>query len=136
MTCQEEEEKRIEEESNGDEKFKKEMMRNMRLYKYIGETSRSVYERSWEHVHSMEQLQTSSHMLKHALEKHGEEEDLEKIQFGVKVIRYTRSAFERQVMESVIIQDERNHNILNSKSEYNRCSLPRLTANLGDREWK
>ena len=75
-------------------------------------------------------------MLKHALEKHGEEEDLEQIQFGVKVIRYTRRAFERQVMESVIIQDERNHNILNSKSEYNRCSLPRLTANLGDREWK
>ena len=59
-----------------------------------------------------------------------------KIQFGVKVVRYTRSAFDRQVMESVIIQEERSHNILNSKSEYNRCSLPRLTANLGDREWK
>ena len=112
------------------------MMKRMKLYKYIGETSRSVYERSWEHVHSMEQLHTNSHMLKHALEKHGEEEDLGKIQFGVKVVRYTRSAFDRQVMESVIIQEERSHNILNSKSEYNRCSLPRLTANLGDREWK
>ena len=136
MTCQEEEEKRIEEESGGDEKKMKEMVKKMKLYKYIGETSRSVYERSWEHMHSMEQLQTNSHMLKHALEKHGEEEDLGKIQFGVKVVRYTRSSFVRQVTESVIIQEERNHNILNSKSEYNRCSLPRLTANLGDREWK
>ena len=45
-------------------------------------------------------------------------------------------SFVRQVTESVIIHEERNHNILNSKSEYNRCSLPRLTANLGDREWK
>ena len=136
MNCQGEEEKRIQEESGGDEKKSKEMMKRMKLYKYIGETSRSVYERSWEHVHSMEQLHTNSHMLKHALEKQGEEEDLGKIQFGVKVVRYTRSSFVRQVTESVIIQEERNHNILNSKSEYNRCSLPRLTANLGDREWK
>ena len=136
MTCQEKEEKRIEEESGGDEKKMKKMVKNMKLYKYIGETSRSVYESSWEHMHSMGQLQNNSHMLKHALEKHGEEEDLGKIQFGVKVVRYTRSSFVRQVTESVIIQEERNHNILNSKSEYNRCSLPRLTANLGDREWK
>ena len=26
--------------------------------------------------------------------------------------------------------------MLNSKSEYNRCSLPRLRANLGNREWR
>ena len=39
-------------------------------------------------------------------------------------------------MESVIIQEERHHHILNSKSEYNRCSLPRLTAKLGEKEWK
>ena len=112
------------------------MMKNIVLHKYIGETSRSVYERAWEHMSSMEGLQTSSHMLKHALEKHNGEEDLEKIKFGVKVLRFTRNAFERQVTESVMIQEHRHHNILNSKSEYNRCSLPRLTANLGDREWR
>ena len=84
----------------------------------------------------MEQLQTSSHMLKHALEHHGDEVDMRKIEWGVKVLRFTRSAFERQVIESVLIQENRFHYILNSKSEYNRCSLPRLTAKLGEREWK
>ena len=95
-----------------------------------------MYERAWEHTHSRDQLQTSSHMLKHIIEMHGEEENPDNIQFGVRVVRYTRRAFERQIMESVFIQEERNHFILNSKSEYNRCSLPRLTSNLGNREWK
>ena len=71
----------------GDEKKMKEMVKKMKLYKCIGETSRSVYERSWEHMHSMEQLQTNSHMLNHALEKHGEVENLGNFQFGVKVVR-------------------------------------------------
>ena len=35
-----------------------------------------------------------------------------------------------------MMQENRIHHIINSKSEYNRCSLPRLTAKLGDREWK
>ena len=30
------------------------------------------------------------------------------------------------------IQKNKDHHILNSKSEYNRCALPRLTAKLGD----
>ena len=48
-----------------------------------------------------------------------------------------RSAFERQVAESVLIQQEsNNHNILNSKSEYNRCALPRLTTKLGEKEFE
>ena len=46
----------------------------------------------------MEQLQTSSHMLKHALEQHGDEVDMSKIEWGMKVLRFTRSAFERQVI--------------------------------------
>ena len=33
-----------------------------------------------------------------------------------------------------MIQQNRNHQLLNSKSEFNRCSLPRLTVKLGDRE--
>ena len=39
-------------------------------------------------------------------------------------------------MESVTIQQFRDHNILNSRSEYNRCSIPRLSTRLGDREFK
>ena len=135
-TCQERDEERIEEDCGEDEERKKEEKKKIKLHKYVGETSRSVFERAWEHNHSRDQLHTSSHMLKHIIEKHGEEEDPDKTQFGVRVVRYTRRAFERQIIESVLIQEERSHFILNSKSEYNRCSLPRLTANLGNREWK
>ena len=45
--------------------------------------------------------------------------------------------YERQVPESVLIQQESNdHNILNSKSEYNRCALPRLTTRLGEKDFE
>ena len=135
ITCWEEDVAKVEEKYKEDEKMMKVMMKRIKVYKYTGETSRSVYERIWEHNHSMEQLHTSSHMLKHVLEVHGEEE-YSKVEFGAKVVRYEISAFNRQVTESVIIQEERSHHILNSKSEYNRCSLPRLTAKLGEKEWK
>ena len=70
-------------------------------------------------------------MLKHYMEKH-EGEDMEKIEFGMRTIKEARSAFERQIAESVFIQNKKRKNyILNSKSEYNRCALPRLTAKLG-----
>ena len=37
----------------------------------------------------------------------------------------------------MVIQNERKqHNILNSRSEYNRCSLPRLCTQIGDGEYK
>ena len=62
---------------------------------------------------------------------------MENIEFGAKVLKFARSVFERQVMESVLIQEEREqHHILNSKLEYNRCSFPRLIAKLGENEWK
>ena len=136
ISCWEKDVTRVEEMCKEDEEMKKVMMKKIKVHKYIGETSRSVYERTWEHTHSMEQLQTSSHMLKHMLEMHSEEE-IKDVEFGAKVIRFTRTAFERQVMESVLIQEEREqHHILNSKLEYNRCSFPRMTAKLGENEWE
>ena len=51
----------------------------------------------------------------------------------MRILKVTRSAFERQILERALIQKARNHNIMNSKAEYNRCALPRLTAKLGER---
>ena len=39
-------------------------------------------------------------------------------------------------MESVIIQENRNHHLLNSRSEYNRCAVPRLSTKIGENEYK
>ena len=64
-------------------------------------------------------------------EHKGEEYNVE--WFSVQVCKFTRSPFERQILESVMIQEEKKkHIILNSKSEYNRCAVPRLTSRLGD----
>ena len=72
-------------------------------------------------------------MLRHLLAEH-EEERWEEVQFGMRIVRSTRTAFERQILESVTIQKKRKHHIMNNKSEYNRCALPRLTAKLGEKE--
>ena len=51
----------------------------------------------------------------------------------MRVVRTHQSSFERQVYEGIRIQNERGkHDILNSKTEYNRCALPRLVVKVGD----
>ena len=52
------------------------------------------------------------------------------------MLRFTRSSFERQILESVLIQSSRDHHILNSRSEFNRCAIPRLVTKLGEKEMK
>ena len=118
-----------------EDKEKEYMMENIRNYKYIGETSRSAYERGWEHTNDLAQLKSTSHMLRHIVGVHPGE-DMSAVEFGMRVIKYNKSSFERQIMESVVIQNERKqHNLLNSRSEYNRCSLPRLCTQVGDSEY-
>ena len=71
-------------------------------------------------------------MLKHVVSTH-QDQDMGEIEFGMKVLKYAQSSFERQIRESVLIQAERTeHNILNSRTEYNRCSLPRLCTQIGE----
>ena len=125
------------EETEGMEKERKERLKKLKLYKYIGETSRSVYERGWEHLNDLQTLKSDSHMLKHIIDKHSDVLDHSEIKFGIRVIQHTRSSFERQVLESVKIQQEREgHYILNSRSEFNRCAVPRLTTKLGETDYR
>ena len=106
------------------------------MVKYVGETARSCHERGGEHLDDMKQYRTSSHMLKHCLTSH-EHEDFTEVKFRMKAVKFHRTAFERQIHESVRIQHERErHELLNSKSEYNRCALPRLGLQLGEKEFK
>ena len=135
LNCEEMEGQKIEKMEVEDQE-KAELKRKIKLYKYVGETSRSSYERGWEHYNDMVTLKNKSHMLKHAILNHPEKDVLD-VKFGMKVVQFCKSSFERQILESVVIQTERNdHNLLNSRAEYNRCSLPRLTTQLGDQEHK
>ena len=63
-TCEEKEKKRID-ELDIEEDEKRKMTREVRLHKYIGETSRSTYERGLEHLRDLSEMKAQSHMLKH-----------------------------------------------------------------------
>ena len=99
--------------------------------KYIGETSRSAYERLKEHYRDFENISVKSHMLKHYIDKH-KDIPMKEMRFGVKVLRTYRSAFERQIGESVYINNNLKQGtiMMNSKNEYNRCIIPRLGLEL------
>ena len=133
ITCEEREKEKIDKEyCQEDESTRRKMYEKIRLHKYIGESSRSMYERGLEHQRDLEEMKKESHMLKHNFDKHAGE-DLENMKFGARIVKAARSAFNRQICESVQIQQNaKEHHILNSKSEYNRCALPRLTAKLGE----
>ena len=66
-------------------------------------------------------------MLKHILDDHPGEK-IENIKFGMRVKLRFKTALERQVSEAVEIHQAqlKGYKLMNSKSEYSRCSLPRL----------
>ena len=135
VTCEMKDRQEIEDSDLG-EKEKSEKIKNMKVFKYIGESSRSAYERGWEHVNDMTTLNPRSHMLKHVLTHH-QDKDMLSVEFGMSIKKFCKTSFERQILESVTIQHERNkHTLMNSKSEYNRCSIPRLTTKMGEKEIK
>ena len=55
------------------------------VFKYIGETAKSAYERGANHLYDRKNLDLGSHMLKHALEHHGDE-DPNDVKFHMKVL--------------------------------------------------
>ena len=92
------------------------------------------FERGFEHLEQLTGLSSKSSLIKHMLDRH-EEEDMSDVKFGMTIVRYARTAFERQIGEAVLIQQEKEkHELLNSRAEYNACSLPRLTTRMGDQD--
>ena len=132
MSCYKEDEDKIKMKYSDNPEKMEEEKRKIKKYKYIGESARSVFERALEHQLGFNTLNKNSYMLKHTIEKH-EGEELEQGRFGIKILKATRSAFERQILESVLLQENVDHFLLNSKAEYNRCAIPRLTTKIGER---
>ena len=61
--------------------------------KYIGETSRSGYERIKEHMSDYLNLRKKSHILKHYLECHKDDIEMEKMEMSVRIIRRYKTSF-------------------------------------------
>jgi len=121
-----------------DEKKEKEVEKMMkkeieeRTFKYIGETSRSAHERGEEHLRVLRDLNPGSHFLKHVIQHHME--DPENVEFRMKILTSHFTAFSRQITEAVKINRNKGPFLLNSKSEYNRSSLPNIKV--GDKKSK
>ena len=94
---------------------------------YVGETGRSLLERSKEHHRDLRKHHEDSHMLKHWATSHPEEE---KPRFHQYVVGKYSSCLDRQIGEAVRIQLRAN--TLNSMGVYNRCKLTRLVV---DTQW-
>ena len=123
--------KRKYDEDEKPKKKKEKREKNKREFKvkYVGETGRSAYERGVEHISDFLNYDESSHLLKHYLSCH-QSMRMSDVKFGMRVRNTFRSALERQIGEAVAIDIEKRKGItlMNSKSEYNRCSIPRITT--------
>ena len=86
-----------------------------------------------EHQRDYNNEQEDSHMAKHWVTEHGQ--DQERPDFGMQIVRSHKSAFSRQVHEAILIEMYEG-SLLNSKGEYNRCEIPRLTVQIGQKQWE
>ena len=89
----------------------------------IGESGRSIFERGVEHWKDWEKKKEDSHIHKHHVAHHSGTGTPE---FHLRPVAYHKTALSRQVAEAVRIR-RRGGSVLNSKSEYNRCSIVRLS---------
>ena len=97
---------------------------------YIGESSRSANERGGEHEDDFAKQREDSHQFKHTENDH---QGLTPPKFEFRVVGTFQSAMTRQIAEAVRIRREGDV-ILNSKGVFNRCKLPRLTVEGGEKE--
>ena len=93
----------------------------------MGESSRSLYERSREHQADRDSMLEESHQVKHWLLHHQELKGPPA--FRYKIIASFKDPMTRQLSEAVRIE-LRGSEVLNSKSEYSRCRVPRLRVDL------
>ena len=93
---------------------------------YWGESCKTSYWRGLQHSSDYFRKQESSHMWKHVSEAHPGKEPKD-IKFGMSVVRQHFSAFSRLIFEAILIF-RGGDNVLNSKTEFNRAKVPRLSV--------
>ena len=83
---------------------------------YVGESHRTLHDRSLEHHQKLVAQKNDSALYKHWQKAHGDQEEPPK--FSHKVIRSFRTSTERQVFEAITINNIKCDQILDSKAEY------------------
>ena len=91
---------------------------------YVGESARSLYERGKEHRQAYRERREDSHILKHQVLHHGGKDNPK---FHLRPIEFHRTALNRQISEAVKISRLGEAGLLNSKGEFNRSRIARLS---------
>ena len=89
---------------------------------YEGETSRSARLRGAEHVAQLERRSEKSVLFKHKMSAHQNEH----VKFKMEITGQFKDALTRQANEAVRISNTANHQLLNSKSEFNHPPTARI----------
>ena len=97
---------------------------------YWGETARTGFERGEEHLAGLESQYEKNSLWKHSLLHHNGTLGLEDLR--MEIVESHRSPLNRQVHEGVELDTNRADLILNSKSEWNHCRIPRIMIEVGD----
>ena len=97
---------------------------------YIGESSRTFWDRSREHDQALKSKNTKYAVVKHWQMDHGDQDDPPK--FSYNLVGTYRTAIERQIMEAIAIEDETCDQILNGKGEWGTNHLPRLKLTINN----
>ena len=104
---------------------------------YVGESSRSLFERTREHVADRDSRKEESHQVKHWLLDHAELQEPPAFKF--RLVRSFKDPMSRQISEAVRIE-LRGNGVLNSKAEFGRNAIVvqktgYLRQTLGHRQW-
>ena len=93
-----------------------------KVRRYWGESHRSGWDRSRDHADALRSRDETYAVVKHWVKDHPEGQPSYKFE----VMRSFKSSLERQVMESIQIDEEDPEVRLNSKSEWGSNKIPRL----------
>ena len=93
---------------------------------YIGETHRSFWDRTQEHLADIRSKNSKNSLVKHWEEVHGDQQSPPKYSFQVK--KKCKSAIERQIWEALFIEVENSQGDyqINSKAEFGINLMPKL----------
>ena len=93
---------------------------------YVGETSRTIYDRLQEHQEALEKKTDSYGVMKHWLEEHGERQSPP--EYAVGFHKSHKAALHRQIWEAVEIASKKPETLLNSKTEWGVNPLPEMNT--------
>ena len=102
---------------------------------YFGETKDDLAKRSITgHLADHRNQTDDSHIMKHWSAAHTSECRPREIKFGFSVVKQHKSAFAKLIFVSVHLF-RGGTRVLNSKSEFSRCTIPRLAVSYGDKQF-